>query len=251
MTDDDSAEHAAKRPKTAGFGSSSGFGGGFAAFRGTTSFGASSGTSFAKLAASGGGTFGASPAGFGFGVAPAPAPVVEAQKNGEESEKYLGRYRAKLFELGSETWRERGIGQLRVLEASDRATRAVMRREQTHSLMLNVKLAHTRVAKHGDTALRVACMTSANSAATYLIKVKVKDDRDALFDLFSAAAPPAPAAPAPGAAEPDDDDARDPAADDLVDPAADDAHDATDPAHDDPDDAPDPAVDDAADAPAA
>mmetsp|Transcript_21680 Transcript_21680/g.26937 ORF Transcript_21680/g.26937 Transcript_21680/m.26937 type:complete len:112 (-) Transcript_21680:111-446(-) len=62
--------------------------------------------------------------------------------------------------------------------------RIVMRREQTHSLLLNVKLAPklVTVAKHLDTAIRLVCVTTADSAATHLLRVKTRSDRDALFD---------------------------------------------------------------------
>ncbi|KAJ8598719.1 hypothetical protein CTAYLR_010225 [Chrysophaeum taylorii] len=153
-----------------------------------------------------GGTFGG---GFGggfaalngvetFGAAPKPEDVSkkndEQTKNGEESERCLARYRAKLFALGkddaSASWRERGIGQVRLLESRDGASsaRVVMRRAQTHLLMLNLKLGSGRstVAKHADNAIRLACMTSATTSATYLLKVKTREDRDALFEWIYA-----------------------------------------------------------------
>lgn len=124
-----------------------------------------------------------------------------AALNGEEDEKCLARYRAKLFVLGKgdelednktadapASWRERGIGQIRVLESKEHVARLVMRREQTHLVVLNVKLApkHATVAKHGETALRLVCVTSATAATTYLIKVKQREDRDAIFNLICA-----------------------------------------------------------------
>uniref|UniRef100_A0A7S3JTA0 RanBD1 domain-containing protein n=3 Tax=Aureoumbra lagunensis TaxID=44058 RepID=A0A7S3JTA0_9STRA len=147
-------------------------------------------------------------------------PMEEAPANGEENETCLGRFRAKLFELvkpsdakqiesttkantnenttvtTNETisqvdkvpsWSERGIGQLRVLESIDKtAMRIVMRREQTHSLLLNVKLAPklVTVAKHLDTAIRLVCVTTADSAATHLLRVKTRSDRDVSFFFF-------------------------------------------------------------------
>ena len=41
------------------------------------------------------------------------------------------------------------------------------------------------VAKHAETALRVATMTSATTSATYLIRVKTGEERDGLFDALS------------------------------------------------------------------
>mmetsp|Transcript_1270 Transcript_1270/g.3640 ORF Transcript_1270/g.3640 Transcript_1270/m.3640 type:complete len:107 (+) Transcript_1270:693-1013(+) len=83
--------------------------------------------------------------------------------------------------------------------------RVVMRREQTHSLVLNVKLGPQLVtpAKQADTAIRLACVTGPTTAATYLLRVKTKDDRDALFDhLARAQAPSAPSSSAGGDGKP-------------------------------------------------
>ncbi|KAK7253924.1 phytanoyl-CoA dioxygenase [Aureococcus anophagefferens] len=130
--------------------------------------------------------------------------------NGEESERCVAKHRAKLFvlEKGDDrpAWKDRGVGALKVLEAAppadeavakkrglDGSVRVVMRREQIHSLMLNVKVGkppHATVAKHGETALRVAAMTSATETATYLIRVKTAEERDGLFDALGGEAAP-------------------------------------------------------------
>ncbi|KAH8082084.1 phytanoyl-CoA dioxygenase [Aureococcus anophagefferens] len=130
--------------------------------------------------------------------------------NGEESERCVAKHRAKLFvlEKGDDrpAWKDRGVGALKVLEAApladeavakkrglDGSVRVVMRREQIHSLMLNVKVGkppHATVAKHGETALRIAAMTSATETATYLIRVKTAEERDGLFDALGGEAAP-------------------------------------------------------------
>ena len=146
------------------------------------------------------------PAGGGDDAGDDPANV----SNGEESERCVAKHRAKLFvlEKGDDrpAWKDRGVGALKVLEAAppadeavakkrgiDGSVRVVMRREQIHSLMLNVKVGkppHATVAKHGETALRVAAMTSATETATYLIRVKTAEERDGLFDALGGEAAP-------------------------------------------------------------
>jgi len=62
--------------------------------------------------------------------------------------------------------------------------------------MLNVKLGPNLVtlAKHADTSLRLACMTTATTSSTYLLRVKTRDDRNGLFDYVArpCQAPPGP-----------------------------------------------------------
>ena len=61
--------------------------------------------------------------------------------------------------------------------------RVVMRREQTHSLLLNFKLGPklVTIAKHSDTAIRIACATTPTTSSTFLLRIKTRDDRDDLL----------------------------------------------------------------------
>lgn len=179
-----------------------GFGGGFAALKSDAapSFGAPAG-GFGALAEKGpfsGGFFAAKEESFG-AKQDETEDAEEKEKddeeppaNGEEEETCIAKYRAKLFELVKSdegdlpAWRERGIGQLRILEARDDPTkhRAVMRREQTHSLLLNVNLDSVTLAKHTESAIRLIQATP-TSSATFLLRVKTSDDRNALFTSLS------------------------------------------------------------------
>ncbi|KAJ1461563.1 hypothetical protein M885DRAFT_611192 [Pelagophyceae sp. CCMP2097] len=195
-----------------GSGSFSGFGGAAAPATGFgAGFGAGSGFGTGDAVSS------ASTAGFGRSTSPpeetseadgaddaakkeAAAPL-EPRPNGEENERLVTQQRCKLYELTkegeSQAWRERGVGQCRVLQNVGDAgvVRVVMRREQTHALMLNTSLSGdaTHVCKHAETSLRLTCAASATESSTYLLKLKTRGERDALVDAIEASKPRAEA----------------------------------------------------------
>merc|ERR1712137_413273 len=64
-------------------------------------------------------------------------PVV----TGEEDEKILGKYRSKLYRWRDAQWKERGIGELKILQhKQSQKIRVLMRQEKTHKIVANFYL---------------------------------------------------------------------------------------------------------------
>jgi E3 SUMO-protein ligase RanBP2 len=67
-----------------------------------------------------------------------PLPDKIEIKTGEENEKILYSHRAKLFRFTDKEWKERGLGDVKILQHNETAKlRMVMRREQIHKICLN------------------------------------------------------------------------------------------------------------------
>ncbi|CAG9803980.1 unnamed protein product [Chironomus riparius] len=67
-----------------------------------------------------------------------PLPDKIEIKTGEENEKILYSHRAKLFRFTDKEWKERGLGDLKILQHNETGKiRMVMRREQVHKICLN------------------------------------------------------------------------------------------------------------------
>jgi len=61
-------------------------------------------------------------------------PVV----TGEEDENALGKFRTKLYRWVNKEWKERGVGELKLLEnKATRKIRVLMRQEKTHKIVAN------------------------------------------------------------------------------------------------------------------
>ncbi|XP_070509299.1 E3 SUMO-protein ligase RanBP2 [Chironomus tepperi] len=70
-----------------------------------------------------------------------PLPDKIEIKTGEENEKVLYSHRAKLFRFIDKEWKERGLGDVKILQHNETGKlRMVMRREQVHKICLNIFL---------------------------------------------------------------------------------------------------------------
>merc|ERR1711970_129813 len=69
-----------------------------------------------------------------------PLPELVEVKTGEEDEEVIFKYRAKVYRHDDNTkeWKERGVGDIKILHNQDRNTyRVLLRREQVHKVALN------------------------------------------------------------------------------------------------------------------
>ena len=69
-----------------------------------------------------------------------PLPELVQVKTGEEEEETLFKHRAKVYRYATETkeWKERGVGDIKILKHPDRQTyRVLLRREQIHKIACN------------------------------------------------------------------------------------------------------------------
>lgn len=68
-----------------------------------------------------------------------PLPELVEVKTGEEDEEVLFCERSKLFRYDTETkeWKERGLGELKILKSATNKVRVLMRREQIHKICAN------------------------------------------------------------------------------------------------------------------
>lgn len=67
-----------------------------------------------------------------------PLPAEVEVKTGEENETVMFSHRAKLFRMVDKEWKERGIGDIKILKSkTDGKYRVLMRREQVHKLCAN------------------------------------------------------------------------------------------------------------------
>ncbi|XP_075147018.1 nucleoporin 358 [Haematobia irritans] len=61
-------------------------------------------------------------------------------RTGEEDEEVMFCHRAKLFRHVDKDWKERGIGDIKILKNKDGSSRILMRRDQTHKICANHKI---------------------------------------------------------------------------------------------------------------
>lgn len=68
-----------------------------------------------------------------------PLPSVVTITTGEEDEAIIFNERAKLFRFDGTEWKERGVGQMKILHHLTNGTyRFLLRREQVHKVVLNM-----------------------------------------------------------------------------------------------------------------
>uniref|UniRef100_A0A1A9WPQ8 E3 SUMO-protein ligase RanBP2 n=1 Tax=Glossina brevipalpis TaxID=37001 RepID=A0A1A9WPQ8_9MUSC len=72
------------------------------------------------------------------GIIPLPEEIVVC--TGEEDEEVMFCHRAKLFRHVAKEWKERGIGDIKILKNKEGAYRILMRRDQTHKICANHKI---------------------------------------------------------------------------------------------------------------
>lgn len=60
-----------------------------------------------------------------------------AKVTGEEGEKCLVSFRSKLYRWRSKEWKERGLGDLKILQSADGQVRVLHRQDHTHKIIAN------------------------------------------------------------------------------------------------------------------
>ena len=66
-----------------------------------------------------------------------PLPDLVDVKTGEEDEETLFTHRGKLYRWNDKQWKERGLGDMKILKAKNGKCRILMRREQVHKICAN------------------------------------------------------------------------------------------------------------------
>ncbi len=56
---------------------------------------------------------------------------------GEEQEKCLTSFRSKLYRWRNKEWKERGLGDLKILQSDDGKVRVLHRQDNTHKIIAN------------------------------------------------------------------------------------------------------------------
>jgi hypothetical protein len=136
--------------------------------------------------------------------APEPVePTPEPLKSGEEDEQVIVSRDAKAYEFVEGQWRERGVGQLRVLqplaasensdEASKGRTRVVMRQQKTGRLLINSFVWTSMPLNKKDKALYFSAIATTPVPAMFCARFKTLDDCTAVFDEMQRAKDQAPA----------------------------------------------------------
>jgi hypothetical protein len=113
----------------------------------------------------------------------------EPVKSGEEEESTLFSQKAKLFELESGEWKERGIGTIKLNQATTgkQAARLVMRKEQVLTIILNAGIfAEMKCQTPQDKSLVVSAIAG-GKPQSYLIKFQkpeiCKELKDKIDDI--------------------------------------------------------------------
>jgi len=115
-----------------------------------------------------------------------PLPDKVNVVTGEENETILYCHRSKLFRLSSGEWKERGIGDMKLLESKDTGKiRLLMRREQVHKICLNHNLnIEMEFRKKDEKTYYWATVDYSGSEAqneTFAIRFKTSEIADGFF----------------------------------------------------------------------
>jgi len=129
-------------------------------------------------------------------VEPTPEPL----KSGEEDEQVIVSRDAKAYEFVESQWRERGVGQLRVLQpardehdaAAKGRTRIVMRQQKTGRLLINSFVWHSMPLNKKDKALYFSAIAATPAPAMFCARFKSLDDCTAVFEEMQRAKDQAP-----------------------------------------------------------
>ncbi len=130
-------------------------------------------------------------------VEPTPEPL----KSGEEDEQVIVSRDAKAYEFVEGQWRERGVGQLRVLQpaseehdaAAKGRTRVVMRQQKTGRLLINSFVWHSMPLNKKDKALYFSAIASTPVPAMFCARFKSLDDCTAVYEEMQRAKEQSPA----------------------------------------------------------
>ncbi|XP_078514252.1 E3 SUMO-protein ligase RanBP2-like [Lissotriton helveticus] len=125
-----------------------------------------------------------------------PLPDLVEVSSGEENEQVLFRNRAKLYRFDKEAnqWKERGIGDMKILQNSDtKAVRVLMRRDQVLKLCANHRITSDMNLKP-MTGMDRAWIWTAHDFAEgegktelFAVRFKLQDVADSFYQAFSAA----------------------------------------------------------------
>lgn len=130
-------------------------------------------------------------------------PTPEPLKVGDEDEQVIVSHDAKAYEFVDSQWRERGVGQLRVLqplaasensdEGSKGRTRVVMRQQKTGRLLINSYVWASMPLNKKDKALYFSAVAATPVPAMFCARFKSLDDCTAVFNELQRAKDQSPA----------------------------------------------------------
>jgi len=111
--------------------------------------------------------------------------MVEKVLTGEEKDTCLYQGRAKLFIRSGQTWSEKGVGLLKLNEASNSIFRLIMRVEKSFRLIMNAILfPEMSCEKVRQKELTLVSIQTQNEMSTYLIRFNTTEERNNIYELI-------------------------------------------------------------------